>query len=392
VVTVIAHEGARMPPVQNYLANLNRLNSLIDLSAELFKKAQNITAERLVSHPKVTQWLRAPRHFLLLAVVTLLLITSAMKVIVLIAWAGFGLDWPVRKYLLSSGGIYLLEAILLILVTSYVVRKGRRDELAITNQSFMRGFRAENQFFAFWPYLWVSWFFLYALLSWNSMNPIRSPYFSVAANFLNNLSAMLMLSMFVELTEKTTQRSDQGPQQVWLPVFLFLTVLAGGEALFYAKGFYASGITYVFGLVSGLVVGVVTGLLVAKLTSRLFNLPITALVILTLFAVIQPVFPVLTSEPTADPQMARFTETIGYLAALVALYAKVALLIIIEWMRDRYGILYYMVNQAQLFENERERHLSDTFRQLVQRLLGGDVNKDDSDSLNDQKLVKFPKA
>jgi hypothetical protein len=373
-----------MTPVQNYLDNLARINNLIELSADLFRKAQNVTAERLIPNQKVTEWLRAPRQILLLAVVTLLLVTSVAKVAILIAWKGFAIDWPARRYLLSSGGIYVLEAALLILITSYVVRKGRRNERAITNKSLVRGFEAENQFFAFWPYLWVSWFFLYALLSWNSLNKIDSPYFGVAANFINNLSAMLMLSMFVELTEKTTEGADHGPQQVWLPVFLLLIVLAAAEALLYAKGFYAPGIASMFGLLSGLLVGVVTGLLIAKLTSRLFNLPITALVILTLFAVVQPVFPVLTSGPTADPGMAPFMETIGYLAAAVALYAKVALLVVIEWMRDRYGILYYMVNQARLFENERERHLSETFRQMVEKLLNRDSENDG------ERLVKFP--
>jgi len=98
-------------------------------------------------------------------------------------------------------------------------------------------------------------------------------------------------------------------------------------------------------LVSGLFVGLSTGLFVAKLSSRTFDLPQWELIVLTTYAVLQAVFPVLTEGKD---------EYIGYGVVIIALYAKIVLLVIIEWMRDQYRIQYYMLRARQIWDDERE--------------------------------------
>ncbi len=346
----------------HYLENLDRLKGLLELSTELFERAKQIVAERAFPHVKVTRWILEPEQRLVLIVATLLLATSAAKAVIWVAGKPFfHMDEQVRNLLLSDVAIYITEAILLVFVATYVVKKGGRDETALDNRALSRGLRAENRFFGYWPYLWLSWFALYVLLAYNSFNPLPPAFLDVIANFLNNLSGLFIFAMFFELTEKTDDRSSQGGKQMWIPMLMLLILLAAGEGLLstHVQAGAQAGIRYIFGLLSGLLVGVTTALFVARLTSRLFDFPVWVLAALSLFAVIQPVFPVLTAQNMP------YHEPIGYVIAFVALYAKIALLIALEWMRDRYTVLYYLVNVARLFDDERERHMSETFKQVM---------------------------
>lgn len=342
-----------------HVENLTKLKELVNLSSELFKKVQDLAAERLLPNRQIKVWLRAPKQRLLLTIISLLIVTSVAKAFL---W-GLGkvvqVPASVLGFALSQSAIYVVEAILVIFVGIYVTTRGGRDESSIQNAALTRALRAENRFFAYWPLLWMSWFVLYLMLAFNAFNPVSSPYFVVGLNFVNNLSGLFIFALFYELTERTTHPGSN--QQLWMPMLMLLGALGVAEALCYAKGL--NNLSYVFGLVSGLLVGVCTGLLVARLTSRLFNLHIFPLVMLTLFAIIQPVFPILTAQTDT------VSQGIAYVAALIALYAKVALLIVIEWLRDRFGVLYYMVNAARLFDDERERHMSASFEVMIRALL-----------------------
>jgi hypothetical protein len=177
-----------------YFENADRIKDLVSLSAELFKRAQDAVAQRVVPTPKVAPWLRAPRQRLLLTVVTFLLLMSVVK-IVLLAVAIARHDDHILTLVVSHKWIFVIELGLLFLICTYVSRKGARPESLIDNQAISRGFSSENRFFSYWPYLWASWFVLYALLGANTFVTISSPYFSVAANFLNNLSGLFIFGM-----------------------------------------------------------------------------------------------------------------------------------------------------------------------------------------------------
>jgi hypothetical protein len=105
-------------------------------------------------------------------------------------------------------------------------------------------------------------------------------------------------------------------------------------------------------------VGVCTGLFVSKLTSRLFDLPIWTLLLLTLYVMLQPVFGAITRQ---DPYM----EGIQYALVLMALYTKFAMLVVIEWKRDNYRILYFMLRAAQIEQDEKSRKTYDEFKLLA---------------------------
>jgi hypothetical protein len=355
-----------------HLENFKRLKELLELGNDTFARVREIAATRLVPEQGVVKWFRAPQQSTLKTVIALLLLSSLAKLVLWTAGEALHVDPTIRAFALSRSAIYVVEAVLVIPITIYITRKGSKEALT-TNAVLSRGLRAENQFFRYWPLLWLSWFGLYFLLGYDALHHIQSPLLSVALNALNNLSGVFIFAMFYELTERTTRGSVDG--QLVMPVLMCLAFLAGGETLCYSRSFpvgtaperiqaWQTGTSYIFQLLSGIVVGVFTGLLVARLTSRLFNLPLKALAALTLFAVIQPVFPVLTAQ--GDD----LSRGIAYAAAFVALYAKVILLIVIEWLRDRHGILYYMVNQARLFDDERERRMSESFQLMADSLLG----------------------
>jgi hypothetical protein len=372
------------------IENVTRLRDLLDLSTDIYERVQKLAATRIMPDPRVVKWLRRPDQRVLMSVIVLLLASSAAKVLLwLFGPAVRRVPAEFQRFALSRGGIYVVEAVLVILVTVYITSRGTREESITENRSLQRGLRAENQFFAYWPLLWFSWFALYLILAFESLRqaqplgsppPAEWPYLSVALNFFNNLSGLFIFAMFYELTERTTRGVASGRQHLWLPMLMLLAIIAVAEMLFYANTPQApagtpmatatqlelawrSRVAYVFQLISGVMVGMSTGLLVSRLTSRLFSLPVSTLAALTLFAVIQPVFPVLTAQPDT------VNSGIAYIAAFVALYAKIILLVTIEWMRDRYGILYYMVNVAKIFDDEREKRMGESFQVVAEALL-----------------------
>ncbi len=114
------------------------------------------------------------------------------------------------------------------------------------------------------------------------------------------------------------------------------------------------GLTLSFSLVSGLLTGLATALLVTRLASRLFGTPKLAIVFLMLYAVVQPLFPMVSSPNNVATLVA------GKFALNIALYGKVTLVVVIHWLRSTHRISYYMIRARHLMnteKNEKENFL-----------------------------------
>jgi hypothetical protein len=267
--------------------------------------------------------------------------------------------------------LYFVEAFVLIIFVLYVVLKGYRDQNAVTEQHqnaglYKRAIVAENRFFQYWPWLLVAWFALYILLAiqipTDSSSLLKVSY-DVLRNLLNNLTCIPLFGMYYELAEKTVDDSKLVFENVsaieritifyrrrpWLPTLLIVTFVLGATEFYLRISIldYADNVGYAASLISGLLVGTCTGLFVSKLTSNLFDLPLPTLLLLTLYAVIQPVFSVIAIK---TPLM----QDVAYAVVLTALYAKFWLLVVVEWKRDRYRILYFMSRVPQIIDSESQ--------------------------------------
>ncbi|HEU5092072.1 MAG TPA: hypothetical protein VFT30_05260, partial [Nitrospira sp.] len=263
--------------------------------------------------------------------------------------------------LFSAEVPYFVEALVLVIFVLYVVLKGPRPEsislealkkAGIDERQFSNAIESEKRFFSYWPVAWVLWFFLYVALGTESavsksdLPPYVMALYPVLSNVLNSATCIPFVGMYYELSENTTEcPSKFVAQRRWFWFLLsFIAVTAAIESglrVFLPDAATEAG--YWASLISGCLVGVCIGLFVFKLLSlRLFDLPLWTILLLTLYVVVQPVFPAVTAP--AD-------DRVGYALVLVALYAKIVLLVVVEWMRDTYRILYFMLRSAEISDD-----------------------------------------
>ena len=306
--------------------------------------------------------------------------------------------------------IYIAESLIMfaislnILIGSYEPTDNL-ESYSDQHERLDRAVAATRSFFTFWPFLWISWFFLYILLALRSAGVLANPNSVAFLNLANNLSAVVLLSMYIELAEKTqfesTNRSSRPLSKVWIGASMavvllltfelialnifaqrpplasplpaaaseaqlsptaprLLTVDLGTEEINDARKTGANQVGQVTSLVSGILTGLVTGLFVARLTSRSLSVPIPILLGLITFAIIQPVFPFI-SEPASDQLKASLTT----IFIMLALYAKILLLVTVHWMRDSHRLVYYMLREAKIYEEEHDNHYGKWFQLVV---------------------------
>lgn len=229
------------------------------------------------------------------------------------------------------------------------LKSGRDKEKA--EDALKRASSAVYQFLKYWPFVWSFWFLLYISLSAYHFlhNPQNLWFFDTIFNALNNATALILYSMYYELSERTV--GNNKPENLWSVLSLFLVLIAFAE-FFLSKSYSGNeqtlgSIHLAFGILSGLLTGIATALLTARFASPIIGVPPLAIVILALYSVIQPLFPML-SEPKPNP-----AETIwGYIAVSIALYGKATLLVVIHWARYTHRLTYYMVRGLQMLEEE----------------------------------------
>jgi hypothetical protein len=358
--------------------NLKRIADVLEVGKEIPDIVRQAVCNRTIPDPNFYDWLKKPPQRILYLLVTALLIFSFLRLAKLIVGDAQCTTSGLQRIcgLFSDSSVYYFEVILLFPIVVYITMKGRRDpHIARGYPVLERGIRAENRFFDYWPYLWFSWFALYLLLAISQSNKISiptdpehfkylvpQPLLAALINFSNNLSGLFFFALFVELSEKTDSRT--AGRHTWLPVLLVLLVLFAAEWVSTSAHETVLGTdpSMLWGLVSGLITGVFTALVIARLTSKLFDLPLVTIAVLTLYVVIQPVFPFL-AHPANDLE-----TVVGFSLAMFALYGKAVLLLAVEWKRDQHRVFYYMVRVARIHEEEEERKLFGDFVSVVDKL------------------------
>jgi large-conductance mechanosensitive channel len=117
--------------------------------------------------------------------------------------------------------------------------------------------------------------------------------------------------------------------------------------------------------VSGVIIGVATGLLVTALASRIINLPLWAITILTSYAVIQLAFPILVYQK--EPWQSKILPFV----VVGAFLGKVFLLAIVHWARDTNRLLYYMARTRKIHDEENEQRYAQSFNEAISELEKG---------------------
>lgn len=269
---------------------------------------------------------------------------------------------PVQKFLYSA------EAFVLIIIALSIkpflkVRPTKIDQPAIKAAS-----SSTRMFLRFWKWLWISWFILYVALAITEFTGSheRIPYL---LNFFNNLSGVFLLSMYYEMTARTEiENNPSSKRRILLTLTITITFLLFLLEFFlsYSKLIpdpqLVRDIHKIYSFISGIIVGVATGLLVTALASRIINLPLWAVTILTLYAVIQLAFPILVyrTEP--------WQSILLPFVVVAAFLGKVFLLAIVHWARDTNRLLYYMARARKMYDEENEQRPAQTFNEAISEL------------------------
>jgi len=275
--------------------------------------------------------------------------------------------WTFKSY------SYLFHLLIILLIFIFIVSDKKPVVLDIRNSSLdfkehrekieyslNRASDAIKQFFDYWPYVWVFWFLLYISLttyhlfvdsqSIQSIKVSRESlwFFSTIFNGFNNATALIFFMLYYELSERTVNESKS--QEVRMILFLFLVLIGFTEIVtsWPNRNNIESldAISLGFSIFSGVITGVATTLLTTRFASRIFGVPPLAIVVLILYAIIQPFFPLLSHTTS-------LTEIIvGNLAVNIAIYGKATLVVAVHWMRSTQRLKYYMVRGLQMIEEE----------------------------------------
>jgi len=227
-----------------------------------------------------------------------------------------------------------------------------REEKNTIQSSLDRAAKAIRQFLYWWHLVWFSWFFLYLSLGlfsfFSSLGVEYLWFFSTISNLLNNCTAFLFFAMYYELSESTVDETNDGTLWMLLGMLLFLVAATELAVTWYFRADASSliDVRFVFSTVSGILTGIATALLTVRFASRIIDVPKRAILVLVIYSVIQPLFPLLT---TRDHTV---NSLVGHLAINISLYCKATLLVVIQWMHSTHRLTYYMVRAPAMIKDE----------------------------------------
>jgi hypothetical protein len=227
--------------------------------------------------------------------------------------------------------------------------------------------RAMRHYRNYWMILWLCWFLLYAALTFVHIvddEKIRVA-LKVGATLLNNSAAFALLYCYLTLSrpESLGINSEKGEGQtdwyVWVATLATLTVveatlvtlaMAGKLPARFAPASadgiaYAKAISNCFGWISGIGSTVVMSFYTRRLASRFMDCPTWVIVLLYVYAALQPGFGVIGPD---NPK-----ETVLLLD--FALVLKTVLFFYMTWVFKYGWLLYYFSQVARFKESPRDK-------------------------------------
>lgn len=213
-----------------------------------------------------------------------------------------------------------------------------------------------DQFRNHWMAIWIFWLCLYFVLAILYI-PGSKPVFmlsllDLASTFFNNCATLVFLFCYFILSQPTILRTQSGQAKSviewhrWLAVLLVFTAV---EVVFVALAFNAipnnfnltpEYVSSSFNWVSGIGSATVMALFVGRLDSKFLECPTWVLVMLYMYAAIQPLFALLGEQH-------RWWTIILINAALIL---KGLLYLYLTWLFQTGRLLFYLVRIRRLYD------------------------------------------
>jgi hypothetical protein len=295
--------------------------------------------------------------------------------------AGFNLFVALSRGMLNRGVhmpiLYGTQAAITVIVLT-IIAFGQPPKPFLS--VYKRGSRAVRQFWKWWPLLWVAWLLLYVGLTITELYANKvgtsdlatsNPIIVFGLHQLNNLATLILLMLFhilarpsvsekeypvegdIFVHEQTsdtkanfeTESIDADNAKFWFWVALFI-VAAMFELMFIQVSGNAKEILFIYGISYGVIGATATALVVGKLDDHLLGVPTPVVVLLFLYAGIQPSFDFVL-KPMADSLKVLATREV---IIAIALISKIVLFATIQWLSMTDRLLYYMVQSYSLYK------------------------------------------
>lgn len=281
--------------------------------------------------------------------------------------------------------LYGTQALIILIMSAIIAFGSKPKEF----EKYKRGTRALRQFWSWWPRLWFAWFLLYVGLTFwtiyliknqiSGVQPISADLNSaiqICLHQLNNVATLILLMLYHLLAEpslseeeypaegdifRQNQRAidkpanwqeqmadEQGRFMFWVSAFIALGIAEVG-LVFVAGDKTAESVLLIFGVAYGILAATATALLVGQLTNRLLGVPTPVLVILFIYAGIQPSFDfILHNENEFVRVVAKEVIVVAALACKVILFST------IYWLGMTDRLLYFLVENYSLYKGVDE--------------------------------------
>jgi len=241
------------------------------------------------------------------------------------------------------------------------------DKEPKTYKKYPRGSNAVMQFWKWWPWLWFAWAMLYVLLTFVSI--FESEFFKetvlqkfltnskdgiqIILHIINNIATIILTMFFYFLalpsvTEKDSEKKGSKISILFMFGILILIILALTEIALLSIAKNGDQIIKIFGIFYGIFAATATALVIGRLDSQILGVPKGAIIILFIYAAIQPTFYFLIGDTPVnyyDPEYIFKALIITF-----ALISKILFFDVIHWLAMSGRFVFFMDESKKMYD------------------------------------------
>lgn len=194
-----------------------------------------------------------------------------------------------------------------------------------------------KQFVNFWLLCWTFWLIFYIFLVLKSY---KYEINGALLNLSNNLNALFFVFLFMTLSVST---SKYGAWQ-WIK-FSFIIIV-----IFFINYFALQNVLYsfVFELGSAIFAGLAMAAFIGSINSRTISIPTWVLLLLTLYAAMQPMYIFFADGNFINKENSEILEKIKIVVLLISFFLKILLFLLVTWILQTGRLIHFIIQEGSL--------------------------------------------
>lgn len=199
--------------------------------------------------------------------------------------------------------------------------------------------KVSRQFSSWWFFCWITWLALYILMTINAFSPKDNPVFnSSLINLANNTSSLMFIFLFMTMTVSTSKYGLFHWIRFFIIIFIIFLIDYIATPRLTSAEFWMS-------LASGLFASFSMAAFFGSINSRTINIPLWVILLLNLYASIQPLYVFFDKNITASiPHV----EYLQISVVLLAFLLKVLLFLVVTWILQTGRLTHLVVQESSI--------------------------------------------